>query len=110
MSNEQLKPCPFCGHDHCGQSPLFVADQGDKWGRAVCAECGASGPEVRTGYDTSKDAAWHADALYDWNRRASPTVTALVAALEASRLSELTWKNDKELEAAIDAVKEEFGL
>lgn len=108
--SEQLKPCPFCGHDNFGHDPLFITDQGDKWGRAVCAGCEASGPEVRTGYDTSKNAPWHADALHDWNQRTSPTVSRLVAALEASRLSELTWKKDKELEAALAAVKEEFGL
>lgn len=96
------KQCPFCGHDNFGGT-LFVADQGDKWGRYVCAGCEAHGPEVRTSYDVSKDASWHADALEDWNRRVAPRcVQDLIRALT----------DDSPLNVAecIAKVRKEYGL
>jgi hypothetical protein len=64
---EAMKPCPFCGVTPPGDS--FHADQGNKWGRVVCG-CGACGPDVRTSYDVSKHAPWHAAAIAEWNSRA----------------------------------------
>ena len=61
------KPCPFCG-DTCVSCQLD-GSQGIKWGAAVCGNCGAQGPEVRTGYDTSESAPWHEQALKEWNNR-----------------------------------------
>lgn len=58
-------PCPFCGH------PLtsFQVNQGMERGKVECFECGGSGPEVRTDYDISPNAAWHEDAIKEWNTR-----------------------------------------
>ena len=58
-------PCPFC---KCKQF-YYDTNQGTKWGFVVCVECGATGPEVRTGYNTSDNAEWHKDANKAWNTR-----------------------------------------
>lgn len=83
----QLKPCPFC----CA-TPLAYGPS-----RCMCEtpDCPIAGRTVER---------------CQWNKRTSPAVSRLVAAIEASRLSELTWENDKELKAALAAVKEEFGV
>lgn len=61
-------PCPFCGFeidpededyfDPCRDSP--------KWGSIIC-QCGATGPEIRTGYQSWK--IWRRTAILLWNRR-----------------------------------------
>jgi transcription elongation factor Elf1 len=56
-------PCPFCGH--VGVVPHD--DSSSKWGAASCAECGACGPEVRTGYQEPD--SWMPGAIEEWNRR-----------------------------------------
>lgn len=66
MSDEALKPCPFCGE----QCATLVIDQGDKW-----AHYEPSCLEVRTGYDLSDDAAWRAEAITAWNTRADAKTT-----------------------------------
>ena len=58
------KPCPFCG-DTCASCQAT----GAKWGAVVCGNCGARGPEVRTGYDISENAPWHDQAYKEWNTR-----------------------------------------
>jgi len=63
------KECPFCGSKR-GVYYLYGTDS-CKWGAARCIDCGAQAPEVRTGYDESEGAAWHKDALEEWNRRAN---------------------------------------
>lgn len=68
------EPCPFCGGTSGSTRP--DPEQGDKWGFAECLGCGARGPEVRTGYDTSFAAPWRAEAIAAWNRRA-PQAPAL---------------------------------
>lgn len=78
-SEEQssLLPCPFCG-----EVPTTIeadANQGYKWGRVRCC---IEGPEVRTGYETSDNAPWHANAIAAWNTRADAT-SALRGADEA---------------------------
>jgi Lar family restriction alleviation protein len=72
--------CPFCGSE---AAVNFVVDQGRKWGRAVCADCRASGPEVRTNYDISERAEWHKDAVEAWNAR--PREDALLAVYRAAK-------------------------
>lgn len=62
-----MKPCPFCGST-VGLN--FVDSQGCKWGNAVCPDCGAMGPEVRTNYDVGENAPWHEEATKEWNTRA----------------------------------------
>ena len=71
-----LKPCPFCGETPDITNPAtFIDHQGTKWGSVQCC---ALGPEVRTGYDVSKNAPWHEDAIAAWNTRAAPMVKPLV--------------------------------
>ncbi len=66
--SEPLKPCL-----HCGSTAFtFAHNQGAKWGFVACADCAATGPEVRTSYDLSDDAAWHEEAIKAWNTRAEP--------------------------------------
>jgi len=63
-----LLPCPFCG-----DVPSTIeadGNQGFKWGRVRCC---IEGPEVRTGYDTSANAPWHAAAAQAWNTRIPST-------------------------------------
>ena len=63
----ELKPCPFCG---ATEGFGYHMDQGDKWGRVICG-CGATGPEVRTGYRQHNDPKepWGPDAAEEWHRR-----------------------------------------
>jgi len=65
MSRE-IKPCPFCGSTDIS----FVIENPShgKWGHIEC-QCGVTTGEVRTDFDTSADAPWHADALAEWNTR-----------------------------------------
>ena len=68
-------PCPFCGNTNA--APFLDDTQGMKWGSAMCPECSARGPEVRTAYDTSKKASWRTEAIEEWNARpAAPTQSA----------------------------------
>lgn len=62
-------PCPFCG-EQCA-----VLNEDIKW-----AGYQPSCLEVRTGYDSSPDAEWRAEALAAWNRRV-PDPTAINAEL-----------------------------
>jgi len=74
-----MEPCPFCGE----KSTSYIDSQGTKWGCVVCNDCGAWGPEVRTGYDLSENAEWHKDADREWNiRPESYTYTQILAACE----------------------------
>ena len=63
-SEPTVIPCPFCGGKVIR---YFVSEY--KWGAAICNNCGATGPDVRTNYDTSDDAPWHKEALNAWNTR-----------------------------------------
>lgn len=62
----ELKPCPFCGSEQLA----YYMDQGDKWGRVIC-DCGAQGPDVRTGYREHDDPekGWAQNAADEWNKR-----------------------------------------
>jgi len=66
-------PCPFCN----SLEVKTKADQmqGTKWGMAICQNCGAMGPEVRTEYEMAADAPWHREAIKEWNRRIAPPPT-----------------------------------
>ena len=59
-----IEKCPFCGD----KALDFEIHDGIKWGSVVCG-CGARGPDVRTEYDLSEDAAWHEKAIDLWNNR-----------------------------------------
>ena len=68
MHEAELKPCPFCGFE----GPMLNdVDQGYKWGRIVCGQCCAKGPEVRTNYESWP--AWEPEAAREWNRRTECT-------------------------------------
>jgi Lar family restriction alleviation protein len=64
---EEIKPCPFCG----GTS--IQVQQGSTYRRlvAICADCGAQGPEVRQTALDAKSPDQDA-ALRDWNTRVNP--------------------------------------
>jgi len=65
MTNEKLKPCPFCGDVPDVDNPAtFQSNQGTKWGFVVCC---CNGPEVRTGYGPVDE--WKAEAIAAWNQR-----------------------------------------
>lgn len=55
------KPCPFCG----GEGKPALSD-GVKWGCIEC-DCGARGPDVRTGYGPVEE--WAERAWAEWDRR-----------------------------------------
>jgi len=59
MNRTDQMECPVCG----GTRWNFIDSQGSKWGNAECVWCGIVSPEVRTGYDLSDGAQWHADAV-----------------------------------------------
>lgn len=42
-TTKTMKPCPFCG----AKDIQIATDDGFRWYFALCAECGARGPEVR---------------------------------------------------------------
>ena len=65
----ELKPCAWC---RSKRKPWYkYGTNSCKWGAAVCSDCGAQAPEVRTGYDESENAPWHEDADREWNTRAA---------------------------------------
>lgn len=68
MTTITLRPCPFCGEVPRPPIAFHFPDGGFKWGAISCG-CGALGPEVRTQYDQSEDAEWHALAAAEWNTR-----------------------------------------
>lgn len=60
----EVKPCPWCGST---TPPIQVLTDGYKWGALSCSDCGATAPEVRTGY--AEDVLWYDAALEAWNKR-----------------------------------------
>lgn len=77
LPDQGVKACPFCG---CTRSTARPDDeQAGKWGSMVCDECGAVGPEVRTGYE--KPDKWRPAAIEEWSRRSSPSVEQVVEAV-----------------------------
>jgi hypothetical protein len=64
LTQTERMECPICG----GTRWNFIDSQGTKWGNAECVVCGIVSPEVRTGYDLSADAEWHADAIGELQR------------------------------------------
>lgn len=88
-------PCPFCG-EQCA-----VLNEDIKW-----AGYQPSCLEVRTGYDSSPDAEWRAEAIAAWNRRV-PDPTAinaeLVGALE--EIERKPFPNLSQAPAYIDSIR-----
>ena len=66
MSEDRLKPCPFCG------SRVMRVKRSDKWGWFVSCTCAAVGPGAHTRNDAI--AAWNTrtgsdvfdDVMKDW--------------------------------------------
>lgn len=88
-------PCPFCG-EQCA-----VLNEDIKW-----AGYQPSCLEVRTGYDSSPDAEWRAEAIAAWNRRV-PDPTAINAELvrEISALTnEFIFASDADVFRLIDSI------
>jgi hypothetical protein len=67
----ELLACPFCGEtpNYDSENTYGLRDGGYKYGCVVC-QCGALGPDVRTGYKDWTD--WREDAAKAWNDRAQP--------------------------------------
>ena len=76
----ELKPCAWC---RSKRKPWYkYGTNSCKWGAAVCSDCGAQAPEVRTGYDESENAPWHEDADREWNTRAASEAVELLRELK----------------------------
>lgn len=75
-------PCPFCG-EQCA-----VLNEDIKW-----AGYQPSCLEVRTGYDSSSDAEWRAEAIAAWNRRV-PHLTAINAELVEALEALCSWETE----------------
>jgi Lar family restriction alleviation protein len=60
------KPCPFCGSSAEYIKPVTDTPAG-KWGYMECGNCGARGPDVRTGYRPPDH--WEDEAIVQWNQR-----------------------------------------
>jgi hypothetical protein len=72
MSERVLRPCPFCAA--VPQQPVCFHKpdgQGGKWGYVMCTNCGACGPDVRTGYYADVE-HWAPAAAASWNHRDPP--------------------------------------
>jgi len=71
MSDEDLKPCPFCGNSEISSGECLGEDHlGRKYKQTGCQKCGAFGPIVFVD-DIYDDAG--CDAA--WNKRAATTAT-----------------------------------
>jgi Lar family restriction alleviation protein len=60
MSNEMLKPCPFCGATRANIEPHLARWVAATWFRVSCETCHAE----------TKECATTAEAVGLWNRRA----------------------------------------
>lgn len=65
MPDEQLKPCPFCGHIEDDPETSVVPNEYGQW-VYFCSSCGAEGPLVD-----------EVSAVTAWNTRAAPKVKPL---------------------------------
>ena len=63
MTDQTLKPCPFCGSVPEIESSLTRID----FGRRLRIECGSAGPAVRVNRARRNNGA---RAIDEWNRRA----------------------------------------
>lgn len=71
MSEQVVKPCPFCGSDGVQSSRIGGAyDPGAAWVECVNETCGAKGEEFEYIEDVPSDPAEAAaEAVKWWNRR-----------------------------------------
>lgn len=76
-TSNQLLPCPFCG----GSAAYQRLRDGSKYGAYECGECGAQGPDVRTGYGPEEE--WRDKATAAWNERSSAAPPAAAHGDEA---------------------------
>lgn len=62
----ELKPCPFCG----GEAEFAIGKTGDgkDWHYIECADCGATGPNIKYAAHNIRVKEANAEA---WNRRAA---------------------------------------
>ncbi len=66
MTDQTLKPCPFCGSVPEIESSLTRIDFGRRL-RIECIECSAAGPAVRVNRARRNN---DARAIDEWNKRA----------------------------------------
>jgi len=60
-------PCPYCGYEQ--EKGLFIRNDITQRAAVKCDNCGATGPEMTTKYDTQEGVSWHGDAIKKWNIR-----------------------------------------
>jgi len=106
----ELLNCPFCG----GKAAPYQEFPQEKWARILC-ECGACGPDVRTGY---QEVGWQEDAAREWNTRvdlwqpietAPKDETLILFAMASGVVWQGYWKLARELQTPHGAVLEEAG-
>lgn len=71
MTDQNVKPCPFCG----GKKVTIAEGDSFRWRKAVCDNCGATAPEVPIQtFGAGNKHDWERRAVYDaveaWNTRA----------------------------------------
>lgn len=81
-TSNQLLPCPFCGGSAAYQRLL----DGSKYGAHECGECGAQGPDVRTGYGPEEE--WRDKATAAWNERSAAVPPAVAHGDEALEIAQ----------------------
>jgi Lar family restriction alleviation protein len=85
-TSNQLLPCPFCG----GSSVYQRLRDGSKYGAYECGECGAQGPDVRTGYGPEEE--WRDKATAAWNERSADAPPAAAHGDDTRRIDWLACK------------------
>lgn len=72
MSNEVLKPCPFCGGEACVKTSITTYTPNSPTAKVCCKKCNSS---TALYIDSKKDGTFLFDAIEAWNRRAGEEET-----------------------------------